>query len=84
MASGDLLSEIKDEDGAIGGRGSHLVAAAVPADLENAASAFVRMNLKQNFLIEIIISCNMRHWDQCPMFYNFPNNLEFLQNLSLL
>ena len=46
-AAGDLLSEIEDENCSVGGRGADLVAAAVPADLEDAAGAFVRMNLQK-------------------------------------
>ena len=40
------FSEIEDEYGSVGGRGSDLVAATVPTNLENTAGSLVRVHLK--------------------------------------
>ena len=53
-AAGDLLSEIEDENCSVGGRGADLVAAAVPADLENAAGALVRVDLEKIVSLKVL------------------------------
>ena len=50
----NLFSEVEDKNGSVGGRCADLVATAVPADLENAASALVGVNLRRTEIGGII------------------------------